>query len=626
VVGERRGGTHYFALDITDATKLEADADPFEFPKFLWMYPQPDDRRSLSLGETYTDFLPVPPPVGPVRIKASTVRAKTPSFGGTPFNEKWIAFLSGGFDQQYVRGRGVHMVDVWTGHSYWDFAYPESSAGVPATDPRLQLRYPIPATVGMVMWGPGSRRENGLGYANAGFFDTATFGDTGGQLWTLRFHLPGELDSNGKVTNWYGARAFQMGGATDASLGWAHPFFYITANTALPGDYIYRAYLGTGDRFNLLDKGGGECGPGNIRACAMRGCTVQIEAPSNFSGTPELGKVSGSQAETAKGSLASSSAVAGGGTTVETKAKIVVSGCPSPESGAAAGFTKEISVSCEQDGAGRWGCEKGLNPTLGEDLLLSNAANVPVTRNWYFSVKIFDDAPNARIPFSTAAQARAYDDARLWIRDTGAAITQPHAGSAGFSVMAASAQNPATSAGPSSDGWAIYYDHGPSSTVEGKTYSTFATDERTSSVSGLFGIVTWNSTQPVVVDTAGGTTGSCFRSKCASGAGEEPRLAYHYAAHPLTGQSVLQDETGTKIRSRSTASYVPAQGDQPTIFVNQKGQVLVGMTVVNPNKGARSVATGDPSDAVKDLGWIEVSEPVHACRHAQARPAAGVCR
>jgi type IV pilus assembly protein PilY1 len=478
----------------------------------------------------------------------------------------------------------------------------------------------------MVQWGPDSRRENGLGYANAGFFDTATFGDSGGQLWTLRFHRPGELDVNGKVTNWYGARSFQMGGRIAESLGWAHPFFYLTANTALPGEYIYRAYLGTGDRFNLLDKGGGTCGPGNIRACSMRGCRVDVELASNFSETPELGKLAGSQAELNKGDLTSSSQYTTGGTATGTKARIVVSGCPSPAvSGGATGFTKAIAVDCGADVAGRWGCEKS-GPGHPEDLDLSNTNNVPATRNWYFSVRVFEDQPSKRFPFATEEEAKDYDENRLWIRDTGSAIDQTHAGSGGFSIMSASAQNPASTADAFSDGWAIYYDHGPTAIADGKTYDTFATDERTSSVSGLYGIVTWNTTQPVMSETGAVVANSCFPSKCAVGAGEEPRLAYHYAAHPLTGKSVLEDATGAKIRSNVSSSYVPAQGDQPTIFVNQKGQVLVGMTVVNPNKGARSIAATDPSDAVKDLGWIEVSEPLHACRHATARPADGVCR
>jgi type IV pilus assembly protein PilY1 len=641
VVGERRGGTHYFALDLTDATKLDADAGDFEWPRFLWMYPQPDDRESLRFGETYSDFLPAPPPVGPVRIAADsasgTAKATTPrkKFNGVevPFHERWVAFLSGGYDPQYVRGRGVHMVDVWTGAEYFDFSYPESTTGVAADEPRLQLRYPIPATVGMVAWGPDSRREAGLGYGNEGFFDTATFGDSGGQLWVLRFHEPGKLGTDDRATNWFGARAFQMGGTT-ASLGYAHPFFFITANTALPGEYIYRAYLGTGDRYNLLDRGGGVCGPDNLRACAMRGCTVDVALDSNFGSTPELGKLGGSHSETGLGAVTTGGALDPAiASTIYTRSKAVVSACPSPAtSGGAVSFTKDVTVACARDGTGRWGCDDG-EPSHGAKLALSDAANTPPARNWYFSVKVFDDAPNPRIPFRTLAEAKAYDRNRLWIRETSTGRTQSGGVGGDFAIMDGAARNPATTANAQSAGWAVYYNHGPSVTVDSTTYTANPLDERTSSISGLYRMLTWNTLQPATDDSAsssGSTNGNCKYLKCSS-AGEEPRLTYHYAAHPLTGASMLKGDDGNPTRSTASTTYVPTQGDQPTIFVNQKGQALVGMTVVNPNKGASSVATGDPTDAVKDLGYIEISEQTHACRHFSPTavdlvPPAGICR
>jgi type IV pilus assembly protein PilY1 len=636
VVGERRGGTHYFALDVTDATRLPADGN-FKLPRFLWMYPQPDDRESLRFGETYSDFLPVPPPIGPVRIKADdrsgTPVATTPRkvFGGVevPFHERWVALLAGGFDPQYVRGRGVHMIDVWTGKEYFDFSYPEDTSSAP-NDPRRQLRYPVATTIGMVAWGPDARRESGLGFANQGFFDTATFGDTGGQLWVLRFHEPGELDAGGKATNWFGARAFQMGGTT-SSLGHAYPFFYVTANTALPDEYIYRAYLGTGDRFNLLDRGGGVCGPDNVRACAMRGCDVEISLDGNFGATPDLGKLSGSQQEDGTAALSSASTFdATFGTSIVTRASMIVSDCPSPAtSGGNIAFTKDVTVTCAPDAAGRWGCES-VDPLHGEKLALSDTANTPVTRNWYFSVRIFDDAPNPRIPFRTEEEAKDYDDARLWIKDTGATIDQSGGIGGDFAIMDGTDDNPSTTADASCAGWAIYYNH-DGATIDGSTFTANPLDERTSSVSGLFKILTWNTIQPATDATAASTVGGkCKYAPCVS-VGEEPRLTYHYAAHPLTGGSVLQDLSGQTIRSQASSIYVPTQGDQPTIFVNKKGQALVGMTVVNPNKGASSVAASDPTDAVKDLGWIEVSKPLHACRHfvptaTQPTPPAGVCR
>ncbi len=644
VVGERRGGTRYFALDITNATKLRGSG--FTAPTFLWIYPQPSAAESLAFGESYDDFLPAPAPIGPVRIRADAnsggthVKTKTMSLGGSdvPYHEEWIAFLSGGFDPNYLRGRGVHMVDVWSGREIWDFSYPwdsslkdpnDPTSTMDSNDPRLALKYPVASAVGMVMWGPGSRRENGLGYANDGFFDTATFGDTGGQVWTLRFHVPGELgtaDANGdqRVKNWYGARAFQMGWngtSSSPSFGYQHPFFYITANTALPGSYIFRTYLGTGDRFNLLDTNGGICAPDNIRACLMRGCSVSLPATSNYLATPSLGRQKRTLSETGTGSTTYGSAAETAVTQVEGRARIEISGCPSPaSSGDATSTTKDASFACTQDSAGRWGCSSTFTSNYGSQLSLSNSSNAPSVRNWYLSLRVFDDQ-GSRAPFATPDQAKAYDAARLWIRDTGGGTTVTQSGD--IVLIDSALQNPTALATASSAGWAIYYNHGPSVVVDDVTYTVSKLDERTSSVSSLYGMLTWNTTQPSLSVSATTTSGSCFVSKCVA---EDRRVAYHYAAHPLTGGSVLHDSSGNPIRAAVSNTLVPAQGDQPTVFVNQKGQVIVSQTVVNPEKGAGSMSSGGAMDSIMDLGWIEVSEATHACRHASSAPGAGVCR
>ncbi len=634
VVGERRGGTRYFALDVTNATKLRRETG-FALPTFLWIYPQPTDPESLQFGETYDDFLPSPAPIGPVRIEAnaragtvlgvpsSPVAATQTMFvegpGNVPYHERWIAFLSGGFDPNYLRGRGVHMVDVWTGKELWDFSYPRTA--VAAGDPRLGLKYPVAAPVGMVMWGGSERREAGLGFANQGFFDTATFGDTGGQLWALRFHVPGQLGSDDKVGNWYGARAFQMGDRGDPSFGYQHPFFYLTTNTALPGSYIFRTYLGTGDRFNLLDTNGGNCGPDNVRACLMRGCSVSLPLDSNYLATPSLGRQKDSLSAAARGTATYGAASETGVTQVEGQVRIEISGCPGAASGAPTGTTKSAPFACTADSAGRWGCSSTATPDLGQKLELSNTSNTVAVRNWFFSIRIFDDE-GARRPFTTPEQAAAYDGARLWLKDPGASGTVTQSGD--IKVIDSAVENPTTGlATESSPGWAIYYNHGPSAVVGDVTYTVSKLDERTSSVSSLYRVLTWNTTQPSLSTAATTNGGSCFVSKCVA---EDRRVAYHYAAHPLTGGSVLRDASGNVIRARVSNTLVPAQGDQATVFVNAKGQALVSQTVVNPEKGAGSIAAGAAMDAVMDLGWVEIPESTHECRHSATPPAAGACR
>ncbi len=259
VVGERRGGTRFFALDVTNAdgvTSAQVGGVTFDRkPKLLWIYPQPGDPESLTFGETYDDFLPSPPPIAPVRLGVSAagadaLHAKTPSVNvpgalaatttSTPYHERWVVFLNGGFDPQYVRGRGVHMVDVWAGNELFDFSYPnQTDASVDTGDPRRNLRFPVPGTIGMSAWGRDAvRRESAPSHDF--FFDTATFSDAGGQLWALRFFTPGQLGADGRVENWFGARVFQMGLVGDCKLCSGQPIFVITgdASIAPPGESI----------------------------------------------------------------------------------------------------------------------------------------------------------------------------------------------------------------------------------------------------------------------------------------------------------------------------------------------------------------------------------------------------
>lgn len=640
IVGERRGGTRYFALDVSDAWRKGSEGD-FTFPKFLWMYPQPTSRESLSFGETYTDFLPVAPPIGPVRIKADNgVDAAGPAYpktktmsvtgvGDVAYHERWVAMLSGGYDPQYLRGRGVHMVDVWTGREYFDFSYPDASSTLAANDPLRALKFPIPATVGMVTWGSTNTREDLLGFGNDGFFDTATFGDTGGQLWVLRFHRPGELDANGLAQNWSGARIFQMGSTSTSSLRNGHPFFYITANAALPDNYVYRVFAGTGDRFNLLDKYGGQCGPDNLRACVQRGCTVTLDASAssttagNWLQAPDAGTYSGALSQAGSASLTTAvSRTTTPSSAVEAKAKIVISSCPSPATnGGATSMTKQVELSCSKDEAGAftgyWGCMQTEN-AYGDHLALSESSNVPSMRNWYFSLVVFDAN---RPVFDSWEGARTYDAARLHLSDDGSTVTASN-----DIIVIDGTTTPSTLATKDSTGWALYYNHDGTIPTDGHNYEVEKLDERTSSVSAIYRYLTWNTTQPTLSVTAIGdfdAEQACLTSKCT---GEQRRIAYHYAANPITGGPVLRDASGNLIRSLKGNTLVPAQGDQPTVFVNQKGQVAVGLTVINPEKGASNVGQTEAVDPIVDVGYLELSEAAHACRHAEAMPNNAVCK
>jgi type IV pilus assembly protein PilY1 len=606
VVGERRGGTRYFALDVSDATRFAAEQGGTPTPpKFLWIYPQPGDPETVTSAETYTDFLPVGPPIGPVRIEAAANPGVTPTMtiaGETPvpYRELWVAFLSGGFDPMYLRGRGVHMVDVWTGKEIFDFSYPDVSAPIAADNPRLQLKYPVAATVGMVMWGQNERRLRS--FENDGYFDTATFGDTGGQLWALRFSRPGRLDPNTqKVTNWFGGRIMSI---PDCA---SQPFFYITGNVAVRQGY-YRVVAGTGDRFNLLDTNGGQCDPDNPRACAQRGCTVTMTSGSNLTYAAGAGGVSramtvtgGTCAVTTSSAAATAAVCTAGGS-----ASMQIS-CP----GGGGTATKTVTLGCTL-GATGYLCTPSA-PAVG-----TVAPTTAITHgNWYMSLRVFDSSDDRGV-FSDEDGAKTYDQHRLKVSSA--------TGVTSSGIITIDGADGATLPNPLSTydgkGWALWYDHNGQVTVADHTYNVNRVDERTSSTSAVYGGVYWNTTQPTLGSVTRVANNSCPKSsKCIA---EGRRVTYHYGANVESGGPVLLDDAGQLIRSVKNVTLVPAMGDQPTVFVNQKGQIQVGLAAVNPERGATNVFAGEGLDPLSEYGTVEVSRDAHACRHAATQAEAAM--
>ena len=58
--------------------------------------------KARIAGESYTDFLPSAPPIGPIRLKAPNALftgTPTDTYGGVKFEERWIVALNGGHDQ-----------------------------------------------------------------------------------------------------------------------------------------------------------------------------------------------------------------------------------------------------------------------------------------------------------------------------------------------------------------------------------------------------------------------------------------------------------------------------------------------------------------------------------------------
>jgi type IV pilus assembly protein PilY1 len=155
VFGLRRGGRHYYSLDVTDPVN----------PKLLWKI-GPETPGYSEMGQTWS----------------------TPHFGrikhGT--GERVACFVGGGYDENQdkrtvtaddKKGRAVYVVDLLTGEQIWRWDY--------SRDPRM--KYSIPSDISRV-------DTNGDGY-----FDRLYVGDMGGLMWRFDIKDPDPNAWSGKV-------------------------------------------------------------------------------------------------------------------------------------------------------------------------------------------------------------------------------------------------------------------------------------------------------------------------------------------------------------------------------------------------------------------------------------------
>lgn len=619
VEGERRGGNRYFALDVTRATRsTTASQDPDAKPTFLWIWPQPGAKESLSNGQSFQEAFPSPPTIGPVRIDASSDYAYGPtpdspvikdSGGNTvAYHERWVTFLSGGFDMSFTRGHGVYMLDVWTGRLIWDFAQPQQGdASVAPGDPRWELRFPVAATVGMVHTGPqGSLESDDVPPYDKHFFDTASVGDLGGQLWILRFFNPGRIGRiTNKVDNWVGARIYQGGrvGCATACLG--QPFFGITANVVNPTNRTYRILVGTGDRFNLLDTDGGMCGPDNIRACYLRGCTVSLAGVGQNAGnigtyTGQSAAISGVDACFPMVNTRTTSASSCANTAAGTQ--ILISACPNPDPTANdvdTTFTQGVTCAPEN---GTFSCTPYPANDEGVKLRLLNSIT---GRNRFFSLLVFNrpgwgSGGLGREYFNDYAGAVRYDAARL-------TDASPSLVAIDGSSLPTDTPKPRY-ASNLDDGWYYYFTHSAPVTVGGVTYTRNPIDEKVVGAAAMGGgRVFFNTLQPLPAVTA------TSRSPCKP---NRLQYSYLYGAMITSGMPGLLDDTGLfYLRPVERPSPVPPQPPVEHVFVNSAGESMIGLVSQPVGGPPTNLAVSGRQDPTLDFGWIHVDQTLHQCRH-----------
>jgi len=192
VFGLRRGGSYYYALDVTDPDN----------PKFLWEI-GPETTGFSEMGQTWST-----PQIGKIKLESG---------------EKVVCFVGGGYDETQDRknptsedkkGRAVYVVDLFTGQQVWRWDF--------ARDPNM--KYSIPSDISCV-------DTNGDGY-----IDRLYVGDTGGRLW--RFDI-----SESDPTAWSGSTLFN---SSAGLLGGSRKIFSRPDVTLEKG--FEMVFFGTGDR------------------------------------------------------------------------------------------------------------------------------------------------------------------------------------------------------------------------------------------------------------------------------------------------------------------------------------------------------------------------------------------
>jgi type IV pilus assembly protein PilY1 len=206
VCGLRKGGKHYFALDITD---------PLD-PKYIWEFPNPNDPYIPN----YQDFLDKQiaqswsdPAIGRVKIMQENNLV-----------EKWVALFGGGYDPldekkgtEAITGKVFFVIDMMTGKIIKEFS------GLDL------MRHSFPAP-------PTTVDTNSDGYV-----DRVYIGDLGGQMWVF------DLSSN-EISNWTGQRLFKAPLEPIEK----HNIFYQAA-VAFDRYKNPWVYFGTGDKENPTD-------------------------------------------------------------------------------------------------------------------------------------------------------------------------------------------------------------------------------------------------------------------------------------------------------------------------------------------------------------------------------------
>jgi len=594
VVSERAGGTQYIGLDVTDVQN----------PVMLWTFPPPCSEDAKYMGQSWSDFAPRPAPIGPVKIQ---LPAGVKDSKGRDFEERWVAMLNGGYDPTMVAGRAMWMVDVWTGTPVWRFTDDDFKAQN-SYDSSTSM-FPIPSAAAMVDIGdPATPRFDGDGY-----FDTATWGDLGGNLFVFRFKDPGVLDpTTGRATNWFAARTFEEQRRTD-NAQYAQgrgPIFFMTANTYDPQGKALHTYVGGGNRERIMQQGEG-CGPDNLFGCCRAGCSSVSATTTDSYGTCSF--TSGFSCTNGQMFHATPSAPTAGcaGSVACTDFKSTVNlqfTCPGVTTSVTAGASCGATGLCTE-----------LSDIGVDNIGASFGAACPKNRFYgvlsygRYAEKTFSDLPGAQafersrytdLAFTGSAGACASTGGSCSLIDTTGAQTS--VGQAWPTCSGTATKCWATADDP---GW--FYEYGGPVKACPDCVNTGCRNEKTgSSASIVFGCTLWNGFQPV--GSAGGT------DPCSGTVGLP--LVFGYASDYLSGTpsgncGYNAPPDSILYRAAQRNSVAPPSGGIFRVSVSAKGEVAYSSLQMDPGAPPSAITPGTRSDIAEPVYWLEVPRQLHDCRH-----------